>query len=658
MKWPGIFVLLGFSVAGLWSAEVESLAPRFTSVERLAPDRLRATHDARAEFARQRRDVLDVWSYEDYRAVIHVHAEDSDHTRGTRPEVLAAAKRAGVKVVMFTDHRGPKPETWRGLRDGVLFLAGAEESDGRLRFPEFDEAGKPRVENELKFVCHVEERLEADTKGFAGLEIVNRHSDQKLDKHLEGFLGRVVTDEPGWTQFTNSFAQWPDEVFGAGCDYRAEIMAKWDRELHSRRLTGIGANDAHQNVALRGVTFDPYEVSFRNLSTHLLLRDLNEREVRHALQSGHCYVSHDWLADPTGFVFGAVNNLGVFAMGDTAPIQGTTRVTGVTPVPCRQRLIFDGRVLTETNGTNLTFKATKPGAYRLEAWLQVAGEWRPWIYSNPIYLEEPSIFNLPLPNTLESTAVEARKGIEYVTGQTNDADKHKLDLFIPKSSLPAPVFLFVHGGAWRAGDRGLYGPVGQRFARDGILTVIPSYRLAPKNPWPAQAEDTAAALAWTARHIAEHGGDTNQIFIGGHSAGGHLTSLVVFNDRYLKPHGLSAGLLRGVISLSGVYNLDFGDSMASIFGRDRTVLRDASPLFGVRAPAPPFFVSYCQWDYPTLPAQAKLFYLALRKAGIEAQLFFTPKDNHIYEMISLTQDDDETAQAVVKFIRDHGAAGK
>jgi hypothetical protein len=50
--------------------------------------------------------------------------------------------------------------------------------------------------------------------------------------------------------------------------------------------------------------------------------------------------------------------------------------------------------------------------------------------------------------------------------------------------------------------------------------------------------------------------------------------------------------------------------------------------------------------------------LALRKAGIEAQLFFTPKDNHIYEMISLTQDDDETAQAVVKFIRDHGAAGK
>jgi acetyl esterase/lipase len=215
------------------------------------------------------------------------------------------------------------------------------------------------------------------------------------------------------------------------------------------------------------------------------------------------------------------------------------------------------------------------------------------------------------------------------------------------------VFLFVHGGAWRSGDRSLYGPVGQRFARDGILTVIPSYRLAPKSPWPAQAEDTAAALAWTVRHIAEHGGDTNRIFLGGHSAGGHLSSLLTFNARYLQPHGLSAGLLRGVISLSGVYDLDIGDAMVSVFGRQREVRREASPLFSVRAPAPPFFVSYCEWDYPMLAAQAKRFYFALRKEGIDAQLFFTPKDNHIYEMISLTRDDDETAQAVVKFIREH-----
>jgi hypothetical protein len=75
---------------------------------------------------------------------------------------------------------------------------------------------------------------------------------------------------------------------------------------------------------VKGVVFDPYEVSFRNLCTHILAREQTEQEIRTALRDGHCYVSHDWLCDPTGFAFGAVNNLGVFPMGDTAPMVRST----------------------------------------------------------------------------------------------------------------------------------------------------------------------------------------------------------------------------------------------------------------------------------------------------------------------------------------------
>ena len=200
----------------------------------------------------------------------------------------------------------------------------------------------------------------------------------------------------------------------------------------------------------------------------------------------------------------------------------------------------------------------------------------------------------------------------------------------------------------------LYPPFGQRFAKEGIVTVIPSYRLAPKSPWPAQAEDTAAAFAWTVQHAAEFGGDTNRIFIGGHSAGGHLTSLITFNDRYLKPFGLSTKHIHGVISLSGVYNLEFGDAMASVFGTDHDVRRDASPQFFVKSPAPPFLVTYCEWDYPTLPGQAKLFHAALRRAGVASELVYTPNENHIMEMIAFTHDEDATAKRVVRFILDGG----
>jgi hypothetical protein len=132
-------------------------------------------------------------------------------------------------------------------------------------------------------------------------------------------------------------------------------------------------------------------VSFRNLCTHILARELTEPEVRQALRDGHVYVSHDWLCDPTGFALGAVNNLGVFPMGDTAVMTGNTRVVGLTPLPAKLKLIHHGVVVQETAGTNLTFVPKEPGAYRLEAWLTVDGEDRPWIYSNPVYLRVPSL---------------------------------------------------------------------------------------------------------------------------------------------------------------------------------------------------------------------------------------------------------------------------
>jgi acetyl esterase/lipase len=646
--WLYLFATLPHGLAA------QNTSGTLTARQRLEPERLKAAHEACERFARERQELPALSVFEDFRAIIHVHAEDSDHTKGTRDQVLAAAKKTGVRVVLFTDHRGPKPETWHGLRDGVLFVAGSEDGDGKLRFPTFDAEGKPRAEGALKFLCHIEERYDAEAKGFDGMEIVNRHSDAVLDKSVQEYLEGAAKDAEAWHNVLENFRAYPDEMFAAGCDYRPEIIAKWDRELRKGHLTGIGANDAHQNVLINGTTFDPYEVSFRNLCTHLLLRELTEAEVRHALHDGHCYVSHDWLCDPTGFAFGAVNTLGVFPMGDTATMQGTTRVVGLTPVPALLKLFHQGAVVAQTNGTNLTFAAKKPGAYRLEAWLDIAGEERPWIYSNPVYLGERSLFAMPLPNGLESPSVAVKKDIIYTLGQPEDESKHRLDLYLPKGKTPAPVFLFVHGGAWRYGDRGLYPPAGQRFAKEGILTVIPSYRLAPKSPWPAQAEDTAAAFAWTVRHIAEFGGDTNRIFIGGHSAGGHLTSLLVFNERYLKPYSLSASIIRGVITLSGVYNLDIGDAQLQVFGKDRNVRRDASPLFFVKAPAPPFFVSYCQWDYPTLPAQAKTFHAALKRAGVSSELFYTPKDNHIYEMISLTHDHDPTAKAVVHFIQQNG----
>jgi acetyl esterase/lipase len=623
-----------------------------SAVQRLEPEHLKAVHDARLRFASERRSLLDLGVYEDFRAVLHVHAEDSDHTKGTRQQVLDAAKKTGVRVVMFSDHGGPKPDTWHGLRDGVLFFAGEENGGaGFIRFPNFGPGRKPLADGELRFLSHVEERLDAATTGFTGMEICNRHTDAKLDKSLYLHLLATMINRDKWQKLVESFKAYPDEWFAADNVQHTNIFAKWDSETQKHPLTGIAGNDAHQNQIYQGTTFDPYEVSFRNLCTHILARELTEPEIRQALRDGHVYVSHDWLCDPTGFAFGAGNNLGVFPMGDSAPLLGTTRVVALTPLPARLKLIRNGTLIQETNGTNLIYSAKEPGAYRVEAWLSVDGEERPWIYSNPVYLKTPSLADLRLPSMELSPNVEAKNDLTYTDGKAEDESKHKLDLYLPKDKKLAPVFFFIHGGAWRTGDRAQYVPIGNRFAKEGILTVVPSYRLAPKNPHPAQIEDVAAAFAWTMQHVSEYGGDTNRIYVGGHSAGGHLAALLALDEKFLRGHHFSTKNIRGTLALSGVYNLTIGESLALVFGQDAQERKDASPLFHIQESAPPFVVTYCQWDYPTLGAQARQFHTALRKANVVSDLIFVPRESHISEVIAMVRDDDPTAQAILKFIQ-------
>ena len=633
-------------VVTLAMAGISSAQEKLTAAERLRPERLKAVQEARERFARQRIALPNFGPYEDYRAVIHVHAEDSDHTKGTRAEVLAAAKKTGVQIVMWTDHGGPKPETWRGTREGVLFIAGEEKGGaGLLRFP----IVSPEEGDELRFISHVEERYDASTEGFAGMEISNRHTDAVLDESMQQVVLRAAGDAEAWQKLVRNFELYPDEIFAAGTDYREKIFEKWDRETAKRPFTGIGANDAHQNQIFQGVTFDPYEVSFRNLTTHILARELTEREVRAALRDGHAYVAHDWLCDPTGFAFGAVNNLGVFPMGDPAIVLKETRLMALTPVAAKLKLFQNGKIIEETTGTNLTYSVTEPGTFRMEAWLEVAGEERPWIYSNPVYLRAPHFTDLlRLPSMEISTNVELKRDIAYTS---TGIPKHHLDIYQPKGSSNAPVFVFLHGGSWRSGDRSQYIPVGNRFAKEGIVTVVPSYRLAPKEPHPAQIEDAAAAFAWTVKNIAKYGGDTNRIFVGGHSAGGHLAALLGLKENFLKKQELSPKNIRGVIALSGVYDLLGSETQESVFGRESEARRDASPLYHIAAPAPPFLVTYCQWDYPTLPEQAKRFHASLTEAGIGSELVFIPRESHISEMVSVPNEGDPTAAAVIRFVK-------
>jgi acetyl esterase/lipase len=254
--------------------------------------------------------------------------------------------------------------------------------------------------------------------------------------------------------------------------------------------------------------------------------------------------------------------------------------------------------------------------------------------------------NLALPaNTLASN-VDVQKDIPYTEGDPADAAKHKLDLYLPKDRENFPVLVFIHGGSWRSGDRSTYPALGNRFAKLGIGVAIPSYRLMPKNPHPAQIEDTAAAFAWVYKNIAQYGGDVNRIYISGHSAGGQLVALLALDPAYLGKYDIPLSAIRGVAALSGVYDVSKIQGFAQPLPD-----HDPSPIAHVHSKAPPFLVSYCQWDSRALPLQARQFADALKKSFDSVELLYVPGQGHISEIIHIVSDDDVIAQAIIKLIQ-------
>ena len=406
-------------------------------------------------------------------------------------------------------------------------------------------------------------------------------------------------------------------AFDATLQFSPQLLANWDKELEKHIVTGISQLPAPQ-------------------VTHILARENTAAALDTSLRGGRAYVADEKLTDPTGFVFVASNNLGIFQIGDNIPLFMDAKFSAQLPTAAKLKLIHNGKVVAQASGTKLEFSTHETGYYRLEAWLDVDGVPQPWIYANPIFVTATS--GLRLPPAVVSDSVDARRDIDYIAGAPEDAAKHKLDIYAPKGKKNLPVFIFLHGGYWRQGDRNQYVALGNRLAQDGMVVVVPSYRLAPKNQHPAQIDDVRAAFRWTVAHLAELGGDPARIYVGGHSAGGHLAALL----------GLTEPGIKGVAALSGVYDVT---TIERVFTDDLAVRQQASPITHVKSGAPEFTITYCQWDYLALPQQAEAFAAALKGAGVKVNLVYVNGESHISEIINAVNELDKTHQAITNLVR-------
>jgi len=430
-----LFLIMG---TGLVTSGADAFAD---AVDRMKMERLKAVHEAIELLKNDRRPVQIETGFTDYRGLMHVHSFLSHDSNGTIKEIVKAAHETGVKVIMFTDHPADEYDTYldghKGMVDGVLLIPGSE-TDGLLSYP------KASVQEKIKspaqdlvnavhetggssFLCHLEERMDWELDNLLGSEIYNTHAEFLNEKRLvEAFRNPLVLA----LQLAPAVKRYPVEVFGALQDYPADYLKKYDELCQIRPHTGIAANDAHQNQGVSAViteegkvsvrdgldeevavvdpqnipilkpllsgkksgdkifelALDPYPISFKHVSTHMLLSELSDSAVREALAKGRAYVAFDWLADPTGFVFQAWDQDKRFPMGSEIKFKEGLKFQIAAPLQGNIRLLREGKEVFQARKNEAEVPITEPGIYRAEVWLNIDGESKIWILSNPIYV--------------------------------------------------------------------------------------------------------------------------------------------------------------------------------------------------------------------------------------------------------------------------------
>lgn len=262
---------------------------------------------------------------------------------------------------------------------------------------------------------------------------------------------------------------------------------------------------------------------------------------------------------------------------------------------------------------------------------------------------------VPLRNQRSSDEVKVIHDLRYWSGEGSSAQRNVLDVYLPTTGTKWPTMIVVHGGAWTVGGKRYMGNVGYALAENGIAAVCINYRLSPGVKHPSHIKDVARAVAWTVENLPRYGAETREVFLLGHSAGGHLVSLAGVKESYLEHEGVKKSRIAGVVSISGVYEINH-EILESVFGTNRETWRKASPMNYVDGDDPPFLILFAQNEMHgavPLVKQAEDFYQELRSNNVDVQIYEIPGANHNTIVGQVGKGNSRTLQLVLKFIDEH-----
>jgi len=253
---------------------------------------------------------------------------------------------------------------------------------------------------------------------------------------------------------------------------------------------------------------------------------------------------------------------------------------------------------------------------------------------------------------------EPYAGVTVARDQAYGPDpRHRLDVFAPaKTDAARPILIFVHGGGFTRGDKHapgspFYDNIMLWAVANGMLGVNITYRLAPDHPYPAGAQDVAAAVQWTLQNATRFGGDPQRIFAMGHSAGAVHVATYVSHPEFQK---FPNGGLAGAILLSGLYEFTADTDQPSIrayLGADLAKWNQRSSLKGLLASNLPLMVARAKLDPPEFIVQADVLRAAMCGGDIGCPVYvLLPAHSHMSEVYSINTVETRLSDPIKAFV--------
>jgi hypothetical protein len=347
----------------------------------------------------------------DYAGVIHLHSAYSFDGRTPVTAILDAARQSGIDILLLTDHSNlrAREEGFEGWRNGVLLIVGEEIAPRFNHYLAFglDEAvACAERDPELTPQAYIDRVKNGGGIGFIA------HPDHKgtvmfhvkhyawTDWSVTGYTGMGIWDF--MTDWQNSLS----------CRIRAVLsyafpalflrgpspatLERWDRLTQERRVVGIGELDNHDSLRHLWkipIPVFPFSRVFGLIRTHILLDKPLSGEsladiaaILTALRNGRTYVSLDHFRTASGFSLTLAEGGRTATMGDEFTLHRSAELRTFFPHRARIRLIRNGTLFRQDTARELCANICEPGVYRIEADLKVCGRYRPWIFSNPLYV--------------------------------------------------------------------------------------------------------------------------------------------------------------------------------------------------------------------------------------------------------------------------------